>query len=136
MKKIFAMDYGLARCGFAITDDLGMMAFPLVTVPTYEAEQKIEELIEQGFEVLVCGLPTDLKGVACEIENNISAFIKKLNTKFPFLVIERQDERFTSSTANYYIQNGNVPKMKRRDKGLVDKIAATLILENYLATIR
>ena len=133
MGQIMAVDYGKKRCGIAVTDDMQMIATGLPTVDTqqifhfctaYFAENKVEEL--------VVGLPTDLKGNLSEVEQDILGFISQFKTQFPEIAVQRFDERFTSKMASFYISQSGKSKKKREEKGLIDKVSATLILQNYL----
>ena len=133
MGQIMAVDYGKKRCGIAVTDDMQMIATGLPTVDTqqifhfctaYFAENKVEEL--------VVGLPTDLKGNLSEVEQDILGFISQFKTQFPEIEVQRFDERFTSKMASFYISQSGKNKKKREEKGLIDKVSATLILQNYL----
>lgn len=133
MGKILAIDYGKARCGLAETDDMQIIASGLTTVPTEDIMPFLKTYIsENKVETFVIGLPIDLKGNMSEVETDILAFIENLKTEYPEIKIERFDERFTSKMASFFISKSGKTKKKRQDKGLIDKISATLILQNYL----
>ena len=83
-------------------------------------------------EVLVIGLPTDLKGNMSEIETDILKFIEQAKVHFPEVEIQRLDERFTSKMASYFISQSGKNKKQRQEKALIDKISATIILQNFL----
>lgn len=133
MGQILAIDYGKARCGIAATDDFQIIASGLPTVETknifpflkkYFAENKVESI--------VVGLPTDLKGNLNEVEKEILKFLEKFRTEFSEIEIHRFDERFTSKMASFFISQSGKTKKKREEKGLIDKVSATLILQNFL----
>lgn len=133
MGQIMAIDYGKKRTGIAVTDDLQIVASGLDTVETahlfaflsrYFAENKVEEV--------VVGLPTDLRGNSSEVEADILKFIENFSKIYPEVPLHRFDERFTSKMASYFISQSGKSKTKRQDKGLIDKVSATLILQNYL----
>ncbi len=133
MAQILAIDYGKARCGIAATDDLQLIASGLDTVQT----PRIFDFLAQYFqlnnvELLVVGLPTDLKGNMSEVETDILKFISEFKLKFPNIAVERMDERFTSKMASFFISQSGKNKKKRQEKGLIDKVSATLLLQNYL----
>jgi len=114
-----------------------MIASGLETVPT----SAIFTFLEQYFalnkvETVVVGQPVDLRGNMSAVEEDILAFIAELEKKFPLLQIKRFDERFTSRIASYYISQSGKNKKKRQEKGLIDKVSATLILQNYLEQIQ
>lgn len=133
MAQILAIDYGKARCGIAATDNLQLIASGLDTVQT----PRIFDFLAQYFqlnnvELLVVGLPTDLKGNMSEVETDILKFISEFKLKFPNIAVERMDERFTSKMASFFISQSGKNKKKRQEKGLIDKVSATLLLQNYL----
>jgi len=133
MSKIIAIDYGLKRIGIAISDESQILAFGLTTVSNLEITSFLSEIIEkEKVNILVIGKPLQNNNSPSEIESSIISFIKKLNINFPQIIIKRYDERFTSLIAKKTIIDGGIKKMKRRNKDLVDKISATIILQSYL----
>ena len=133
MFKIIAIDYGLKRIGIAISDESQILAFGLNTISNLEIISFLREIIEkENVNILVIGKPLQKNNSPSEIESSIILFIKKLNINFPQIIIKRYDERFTSLIAKKTIIEGGIKKMKRRNKDLVDKISATIILQSYL----
>ncbi len=133
MGKVMAIDYGTKRCGIAVTDSLQIIASGLTTVAANELMPFLSDyLSKEKIDCLVIGLPLRLNNELSEVEGEIQAFIKRFQKQFPDLKIERVDERFTSKLAMDSMIRGGVKKQKRRDKALVDKISATLILQTYL----
>lgn len=133
MAQILAIDYGKARCGLAATDDFQIIASGLETVETKNLFPFLAKYFSQNqVEAIVVGLPTDLKGNLSQIETEILKFLEKFRTQFPDIAINRFDERFTSKMASFYISQSGKNKKKREEKGLVDKVSATLILQNFL----
>ena len=133
MPQIVAIDYGGKRTGIAATDDMQIIASGLTTVPTGEVISFLKEYaILNKLEAFVVGEPKRLHGEASDIETEIKPFIEKLKIAFPNLEIHRIDERFTSKMAFDTMIKSGISKKKRRDKGLVDKISATLILQDFL----
>ena len=133
MGQILAIDYGKKRCGLAATDDLKIIASGLETVETKDLMTYLQSYFTQNnVEGIVVGLPTDLKGVLSGIEVDIQGFIEEFKKNFPQVEIHRLDERFTSKIASYFISQSGKNKKHRQDKGLIDKISATLILQQYL----
>ncbi|MCY1660328.1 Holliday junction resolvase RuvX [Chryseobacterium sp. SL1] len=133
MGQILAIDYGKARCGIAATDDMQIIASGLETVQTsliidflakYFGENRVDEV--------VIGLPTDLKGNISEVETDILKFIEVFQKEFPMIKVHRFDERFTSKMASFFISQSGKNKKKRQEKGLIDKVSATIILQNFL----
>lgn len=133
MFKIIAIDYGLKRIGIAISDESQTLAFGLNTISNLEIISFLREIIEkENVNILVIGKPLQKNNSPSEIESSIILFINKLNINFPQIIIKRYDERFTSLIAKKTIIEGGIKKMKRRNKDLVDKISATIILQSYL----
>jgi len=133
MGQILAIDYGKARCGIAATDDMQIIASGLDTVSTpllteflkkYFGENKVDEV--------VIGLPVDLKGNISEVETDILQFIEIFEKEFPAVKVNRFDERFTSRMASFFISQSGKSKKQRQQKGLIDKVSATIILQNFL----
>ena len=133
MGQILAIDYGKARCGIAATDDMQIIASGLETVQTsliidfltkYFGENRVDEV--------VIGLPTDLKGNVSEVETDILKFIEVFQKEFPMIKVHRFDERFTSKMASFFISQSGKNEKKRQEKGLIDKVSATIILQNFL----
>ncbi|WP_027376505.1 Holliday junction resolvase RuvX [Kaistella palustris] len=133
MGQILAVDYGKARCGIAATDDFQIVASGLPTVETKNIFVFFKKYIaENNVDGIVIGLPTDLKGNLSEVEKDIVKFIEKFRIEFPAIEIHRFDERFTSKMASFFISQSGKTKKKREEKGLIDKVSATLILQNFL----
>lgn len=133
MGRILAVDFGLKRTGIAVTDPLKIIASALTTVPTAEVIDFIQRYCTtEEVEKIVVGLPLHADGNPAQIAPQADAFAEKLRKLFPEKPVLRQDERFTSNEAKRIILASGIKKQKRRDKSLVDKIAAALILEQYM----
>lgn len=133
MAQILAIDYGKARCGLAATDEMQIIASGLETVPTKDIFTFFKKYFhENKVETVVIGLPTDLKGNLNDVETDILKFIEQFKVDFPDIAVARFDERFTSKMASFFISQSGKSKKKRQEKGLIDKVSATLILQNYL----
>ncbi len=133
MSQVVAIDYGKVRCGIAATDDMQLIASALTTVETKNIFSFLEKYFsENRVETLVIGLPTDLKGNLSEIETDILKFIEKVKELFPEVEIHRFDERFTSKMASFFISQSGKNKKQRQEKALIDKVSATIILQNFL----
>lgn len=133
MGQILAIDYGKARCGIAATDDMQIIASGLDTVQT----PVLIEFLKKYFNVnrvdeVVVGLPVDLKGNISEVETDILKFIEVFQKEFPMIKVNRFDERFTSKMASFFISQSGKSKKQRQEKGLIDKVSATIILQNFL----
>lgn len=128
-----ALDYGKVRTGIAVTDELQTIASGLTAIATtgllpFLMEYSKREMVEK----FVVGLPKKLDNTPSESEELIQSFLKKLSATIPDVPIERQDERFTSKIAFQSMLDSGVKKRKRQNKGIVDEISATLILQAYL----
>jgi putative Holliday junction resolvase len=133
MSKILAIDYGLKRCGIAITDDAKMIASPLTTVYEKELLDFVKKQVETNkVDEIVIGLPVNLKGESTDATNHVNAFFIVLKEKHPGIAIELYDERFTSLLAQKSIHMMNLPKQKREQKGLLDKVSAAVLLQSYM----
>ncbi len=135
MGKIIGIDFGIKRTGLAITDDLKIIAGGLDTVLTNQLMDTLLRMVKQDqVEVFVIGQARRMSGELSDVEVNIVEFIKVLQKKIPSIPVARQDERFTSKLALNAMITGGVKKSDRRNKqkGLVDKVSATLILQAYL----
>ena len=133
MSQILAIDYGKARCGIAVTDDMQIIASGLETVPTKDIFLFLKKYFsENKIEQIVIGLPTDLKGNLNEVEVSILKFIKKIKSEYPTVEVAPFVEPFTSKMATFAISQSGKSKKKREEKGLIDKVSATIILQNFL----
>jgi len=133
MGRIIAIDYGRKRTGIAVTDPDRIIASPLITVPTHELIEFLTKYIEEeGVDCLVIGEPKQMDYTASEAEKYIAPFIRQVSKSFPDLKIERVDERFTSRMASQVVLESGISKKGRRDKSLIDKISAAIILQTYL----
>jgi len=133
MGKCLGIDFGLKRTGMSISDEFNKIAFPLKTVKSDSLINEIQDINKTDtIEKIIIGKPYDLKGNLSTIETSILSLIKLLNTKFPDILVDRIDERFTSKIAKQVILESGLGKTKRRDKKYIDKISATLILQSYL----
>jgi putative Holliday junction resolvase len=133
MARIMAIDYGHKRTGIAVTDILQISAQGLKTVSTLELLPQLEDyFLAEEVEQVVIGYPKQMNNTPSEAVTRIDAFIRAFQKKFPDLPIITFDERFTSKMAFQAMIDGGVRKERRRDKALVDKISATIILQSYM----
>ena len=133
MSQILAMDYGEKRTGIAVTDDLQIIASGLTTVSTDSLMEFLESYLKKAkVELFLIGEPKQRDNKPSDIESKIRPFIRKLSSRFPEIPIKRVDERFTSKMAFQSMLDGGLKKEKRKNKGLIDKISATLLLQSFL----
>lgn len=133
MGQILAIDYGKVRTGIAVTDDMQIIASGLTTVETPKLVDFLKKyFLENSVDEVVIGLPTDLKGNMSDIETEIQKFILVFEKEFTDKKINRLDERFTSKMASFFISQSGKNKKQRQEKGLIDKVSATILLQNFL----
>lgn len=133
MSRILAIDYGKKRTGLAVTDTLQMIANGLTTVDTRELETFLTDyLAKEDVATIVMGKPTQMNGEDSENMKRIDPFFNRLKKLFPDKEIVYYDERFTSVLAHQAMQESGIGKKARQNKALVDKISATIILEDYM----
>lgn len=133
MARILGIDYGTKRTGLATTDPLQIFASGLDTVATPDIFDYLTKYIqEEEVEKIVVGEPLYPDGNPAQIHHLVIGFTRKLRKLFPNIEVVLHDERFTSEEAKRVILQSGAKKKKRRDKALVDKVSAALILKDYL----
>lgn len=133
MGRILAIDYGRKRTGLAATDPLRITAQPLETIPTHTLTDWLTGYFaHEQVDTVVLGYPRQMSGEESESMNYIRPFISQFKKQFPERQLVMYDERFTSVLAHQAMLTGGMKKTQRQDKAVVDKIAACIILEDYL----
>ncbi len=133
MSRVLAIDYGTKRTGIAVTDPLRIIASGLETVATDELTSWLRKYCEaEAVDIIVVGKPTRMDGTPSETMPHVEGLVKRLKGEFSDKDVVLYDERFTSKLAQRAIIDGGVKKMARRDKSLVDKVSAAIILQSYL----
>jgi len=131
--RIVSIDYGSKRIGLAVTDPGAKIATGLDTVHTNEIWDYLKIYIaKEDVSCFVVGFPKDINNQPSDAAKYIGPFIKKLKKICPGIPVELVDERFTSKMAFQAMIDGGVKKMARRNKALVDKISATILLQSFL----
>ena len=137
MGRILAIDYGRKRTGLAVTDILRITANPLLTIETSELMDWLGDYLrKEPVDEVVIGHPTQMNGEESESMNYIRPFMGNFRKQFPDTPITMYDERFTSVLAHRAMIDGGMKKKARQDKAAVDKIAACIILEGYMDSLR
>ena len=135
MPRIIAIDYGLKRTGLAVTDPLKIIATGLTTI---ESKQLIPFLkayfAREEVELIIIGEPKNLDGSDTHATSLVKKVLKELEKNFPAIPIQTVDERFTSKMASRAMIEMGLKKKQRRNKALIDEIAATIMLQEYLKT--
>ncbi len=133
MARLLGLDYGTKRVGIAETDDLQIIASPLITVHSKDAVNYILEYSQKyNLEAVVVGLPKNLNASDTHATNLIEQFVKHLRKKITPIQVLLEDERFTSKMASRTMIMGGIKKSKREEKGNLDKVSAAIILQSYL----
>jgi putative Holliday junction resolvase len=136
MSKIISLDFGLKRTGIAITDEKQIIASPLTTVDSVQLMSFLNQLMsKEKINTIVLGYPTRLDGSDSHITENVRLLKEALEKEFQDKSIVFQDERYSSASAMETIHSMGKAKHKK-DKKLVDRIAATIILKEYLQSIQ
>lgn len=137
MGRILAIDFGRKRTGLAVTDVLRITANPLLTVETKDLMDWLKQYFaKEPVDEVVIGHPTQMNGQESESMNYIRPFMGNFKKQFPDKPITMYDERFTSVLAHQAMLAGGMKKMDRQNKAVVDKIAACIILEGYMDSLR
>ncbi|MEY2490361.1 MAG: putative pre6S rRNA nuclease [Verrucomicrobiota bacterium] len=130
-RRILGVDFGQARIGIAVSDELGLLAHPVKTIPaSRDAARQIGEIVrEKNVECVVIGLPRHMNGSVGEAAGEALAFAEKLRTLLPCEVVT-WDERLTTIAANHALRDGG--RKTRDSRNVVDQVAAQMILQGYL----
>lgn len=136
MGRILAIDYGLKRTGLAVSDPLRIIAGALDTVPTHKLMEYLKQyLAKNDVSTIVVGQPKQSNGEMSESWRAIEPFVNRLRKEFPQTEVVLYDERFTSVLAHRTMLESGIGRMARRDKALVDRISATIILQDYMQSL-
>lgn len=133
MARILSIDYGRKRTGLAVTDPLQLIAGGLATVSTSELFDWLKSYIaSEPVERIVIGEPRQPNGEPSENLARVQQFVNRWRKAVPEVPIEYFDERFTSVLAHQAMLDSGIGKKARQNKGLVDEISATIILQDYM----
>ncbi len=136
MSRILSIDYGRKRVGLAVSDPMGMIATGLETIPTGEVWQFLKTYLDkEDVETIVVGYPLQMNNQPSESLKYIDPFMVKLKKEYSEMEILMVDERFTSKMARQAMLDGGVKKKDRRNKALVDKLSAVIILQTHLDSV-
>ncbi len=133
MGRILSIDYGTKRTGIAVSDPLRLIAGGLETVETKGLEAWLAQYFaREDVTTIVVGKPSQMDGSPSESWRFIEPLVARLRRAYPDKEIVLHDERFTSVLAHRAMLESGIGKMARRNKALVDKISATIILQSYM----
>ena len=137
MGRIIAIDYGTKRTGLAVTDPLRIIANALETVETKGLEKWLADYFTKNdVDIIVLGKPSQMNGQPSDTMRLIEPLATRLRRAYPDKEVVLYDERFTSVMAHRAMLESGIGKMARRDKALVDRISATIILQSYMDSIQ
>ncbi|MBW7912466.1 MAG: Holliday junction resolvase RuvX [Taibaiella sp.] len=133
MARIMALDYGKKRTGIAVSDPLQIIARGLDTVDTGELIGYLKKYFkEEEVEKVIIGYPLNFDDTPTHATPLVEKFIGKYKHVFPDIEIEKVDERLSSKMASQAIAGMGLKKKDREEKGLIDTVAATILLQDYL----
>ena len=133
MPRILAIDYGLKRTGLAVTDPLKIIATGLTTVESRQLIPFLKDYFSrEEVELIIIGDPRNMDDSDTHATPLVAKCIKDLEKNFPNMPLKKVDERFTSKMASQAMLDMGLKKKQRRNKALVDEIAATILLQDYL----
>lgn len=136
MGRILAIDYGSKRSGIAVTDPTKIIATALETVPSHQLIDYLKKYTEkEPVELILIGEPRRLNNTISATTNLVYAFCKKLEAGLPDIPYKLVDERFTSKIAGLSLIESGQSKKVRKDKSVLDRVSATILLQDYLATL-
>jgi putative Holliday junction resolvase len=137
MPRLLAIDYGAKRTGLAVTDPLQIIATALETVRTHDLLDFLKKYVQtETVEGFIIGMPRRLDNSESDNAPRVQIFVKLLQKTFPDIPVHTHDERFTSSMALQSMIAGGSKKSDRREKGNIDKISATIILQSFMESRR
>jgi putative holliday junction resolvase len=133
MARILSIDYGGKRTGLAVTDPLKIIATGLTTVETPKLMNYLKDYIaREAVELVIIGMPVNWDDTATHATPLVQNFIRQFKKQFPDMPVKEVDERFTSKMASQAMLQMGLKKKQRQNKAMVDEIAATIMLQEYL----
>lgn len=136
MARILSIDYGKKRTGIAVTDPLQIIATGLTTVETPQLFKYLKEYFaKEAVELIIMGEPKNMDDSDTHATPLVKQAVARLKKEFPTIPIKMVDERFTSKMASQAMIDMGLKKKQRQNKALVDEIAATIMLQEYLRSI-
>lgn len=134
MARILAIDYGARRTGIAVTDELQIIASGLTTVDTTELLPFLKQYFAANDVVqVIMGMPRQMDNTPSQSAPLVESFARRFQQEFPGIKLTLVDERFTSKMAVQAMIDSGLKKKKRQDKALIDEIAATIMLRDFLS---
>lgn len=136
MGRILAIDYGTRRTGIAVSDPMRIIAGALTTVETQQLEKFLADYFSKNdVDTIVLGKPVQMNGSPSETMRYIEPLAARLRRTYPDKDVVLYDERFTSVLAHRTMIESGMGRMARRDKAVVDRISAAIILQSYMESL-
>jgi len=136
MARILAIDYGLKRTGIAVTDPLQIIATGLTTIDSKELILFLKKyFLQEAVELIIIGEPKNWDESDTHATPLVKDAVKKLQKEFPQIPLKTVDERYTSKMAKQAMIEMGMKKKDRRNKKIVDEIAATIMLQEYMQSL-
>ena len=133
MARIMAIDYGLKRTGLAVTDPLQIIATGLTTVESPKLIAFLKDYFKrEPVELIIIGEPKNWDDTDTHATPLVRQVMVRLKKEFPSIPLLPVDERYTSKMASRAMIDMGMKKKQRRNKALVDEIAAAILLQEYL----
>jgi putative Holliday junction resolvase len=133
MPRIMAIDYGLKRTGIAVTDPLKIIASALTTIESARIFTFLEEYLKKEMvELILIGDPRNLDDSPTDLTADVHRVIGIMQKKFPDIPLKKVDERYSSLMASRAMVDMKMKKSRRQEKGIIDQVAATMMLQEYL----
>jgi putative holliday junction resolvase len=133
MARIMAIDYGLKRTGIAVTDPLQIIASALTTVDSAKIFTFLDNYLKkENVELILIGDPRNLDDSPTNLSAHVQRILGIMQKKYPSIPVKTVDERYSSVMASRAMVDMGMKKTRRREKGIVDQVAATMILQEYL----
>ncbi|WP_159520165.1 Holliday junction resolvase RuvX [Sunxiuqinia indica] len=133
MGRILAIDYGRKRVGLAVTDPMQLIASKLTTVRSHDIFDFLKDYFQkEQVEKVIIGYPLQMNNEPSEAVLYINPFLKRFQKLYPDMPIEQVDERFTSKMAFQTMIDAGLKKKDRQNKGTIDAVSATIILQSYM----
>jgi putative holliday junction resolvase len=134
MPRIMAIDYGLKRTGIAVTDPLKIIASALTMIESARIFTFLGEYFKkEQVELILIGHPRNLDDSPTHLTADVKRIVRVLKKKFPDIPVKMIDERYSSLMASRAILDMGMKKSRRREKGIIDQVAATMMLQEYLS---
>lgn len=137
MARLLSIDYGKKRTGLAVSDPLQIIANGLTTVETPKLFDYLADYLrKEEVERIIVGLPKQMNNEPSENMKRVEPFVNRLRKLYPGIPVEYYDERFTSKMAQQTMIDAGLKKKDRQNKGMVDEISATILLQGYMESRR